>query len=466
MTSPIYIESLHLHNIRTFEDDTDVKFHLENGEIPQWTLILGDNGIGKSTLLQCIAWMKPYLPYKKDEIPDDFIPAPIINDEENEVLEDLIKKSSNEISTGKISANFISGRKLNKTKKGSIENNCNTSIEIKVKGEELLDVKTDLKTEENSIFYNGEEIFLIGYSASRQLGKLNIENKLLYDNIQSFIAEETILFDAEDILHTVNYAYLGEENQNKRKNYKTYLSSLKKMLTSIVPDVNPSDKIIIQPPKLSNKKNSSAKILFKNNLGDIVSFSNTSLGYRSTITWTLDLAWRLFKKYPNSKDPLKEPAIVLIDEIDLHLHPKWQRKIMASLSEQFPNVQFIATAHSPLMVQAALNSNYVVLQQNGNKVYLENNPVTIDGWKIDEILTSDFFGLKSSFGPKYDEILSRREELFKKEKLSKKESKELEEIDKELKKLPIGATPEEVENRKLISDLVEKIRKDNIIIEL
>ena len=78
-----------------------------------------------------------------------------------------------------------------------------------------------------------------------------------------------------------------------------------------------------------------------------------SLGYRTTVGWVIDLAWRLLHRYPDSPDPLREPAVVLIDELDLHLHPRWQVKIIKDLSSLFPATQFIATSHSPLTVQVA-----------------------------------------------------------------------------------------------------------------
>jgi predicted ATP-binding protein involved in virulence len=69
------------------------------------------------------------------------------------------------------------------------------------------------------------------------------------------------------------------------------------------------------------------------------------------IAWTVDLASRLFASYPESQNPLAEPAVVLVDEVDLHLHPKWQRELRSHLTERFPGTQFVVTAHSPLVVQ-------------------------------------------------------------------------------------------------------------------
>ena len=85
-------------------------------------------------------------------------------------------------------------------------------------------------------------------------------------------------------------------------------------------------------------------------------------GYRTMIAWIVDFASRMVERYPDSPDPLAEPAVVLVDEIDLHLHPKWQRDLIGFLTERFPNTQFIATAHSPLIVQAAGDANIALAQ--------------------------------------------------------------------------------------------------------
>jgi transcriptional regulator with XRE-family HTH domain len=129
------------------------------------------------------------------------------------------------------------------------------------------------------------------------------------------------------------------------------------------------------------------------------------LGYKTLIAWMVDLASRMFDRYPDSPNPLAEPAVVLIDEIDLHLHPKWQRTLMSYLSERFPNTQFIATAHSPLVVQAASDANVVLLRREGDHVVIDNNMKDIHGWRVDQILTSDLFGLESARPPQLDPLL-------------------------------------------------------------
>ena len=81
--------------------------------------------------------------------------------------------------------------------------------------------------------------------------------------------------------------------------------------------------------------------------------SHLSDGERGVLALVLDIARRLSQANPSLADPLRDgEAVVLIDEIDLHLHPKWQRTIVEHLTRVFPRCQFIATTHSPQIVAA------------------------------------------------------------------------------------------------------------------
>lgn len=467
-TTRIYIKSLKLRNIRTFGNEVKLNLDKKDGTIPQWTLILGDNGIGKSTLLQCLAWMKPHLPYDSKGI-DQFRPEPILTNEENETLERLVQRSSSaqELKSAEISALFVANKKLNKTNSSKTEIDCETSIKIVLKDGKLNDVIANAKTIHRGVFYV-DEVIMFGYSASRQLGKLNLYDRDMEETIPSFIAEKTKLYDAEEILHDLNYAAL-DSAENEENEARKYIEKIKKMLVSILPDVDKISDIEILPPKLKlpGSQGREANVVITTKYGTKIPFGNMSLGYKTVTSWTIDLAWRLFKKYPDSPNPLTEPAIVLIDEIDLHLHPLWQREIMDNLSKHFKNTQFIGTAHSPLMVQAAIESNYAVLIQHDDGVEILNDPKGIDGWRVDQILTSEMFGLKSSRGIRYENFIGRREELLnKKGRLTKKEKDELKTIADRLSKLPTGESIEEIENRKLISEVALKIKESNKKIEL
>ena len=87
-------------------------------------------------------------------------------------------------------------------------------------------------------------------------------------------------------------------------------------------------------------------------------------GERGILALVLDLARRLSQANPHLADPLQAAAVVLIDELDLHLHPQWQRTIVQKLTTTFPNCQFIATTHSPLIIGEVQPSGLTLLSQD------------------------------------------------------------------------------------------------------
>lgn len=92
-----------------------------------------------------------------------------------------------------------------------------------------------------------------------------------------------------------------------------------------------------------------------------LSLGQLSDGERSFLAMVSDLIRRLILANPQLDNPLLGKGIVLIDELELHLHPKWQREIVENLKMTFPNIQFIATTHSPFIVQTLNNDELIVL---------------------------------------------------------------------------------------------------------
>ena len=78
--------------------------------------------------------------------------------------------------------------------------------------------------------------------------------------------------------------------------------------------------------------------------------AQVSDGYRNLLALVLDFARRLAQANPNWSDPLEAPGILLIDEIELHLHPRWQQTIVPSLRSVFPNTQIVVSTHSPAVL--------------------------------------------------------------------------------------------------------------------
>ena len=96
-------------------------------------------------------------------------------------------------------------------------------------------------------------------------------------------------------------------------------------------------------------------------------------GYRIMIAMIADIAARMAEANPDEassgvKNPLETPGIVFVDEIDLHLHPKWQRTVLRQLTTIFPNVQFVVTTHSPNVVLGSLDFAQVIKLEHGEVI--------------------------------------------------------------------------------------------------
>jgi hypothetical protein len=84
-------------------------------------------------------------------------------------------------------------------------------------------------------------------------------------------------------------------------------------------------------------------------------------GYRALLAVALDLVIRYYLRFWELDDPLAGKALVAIDEVDLNLHPRWQRRVVDQLTALFPGTRFVLTTHSPAIVQAAIDAKNTVL---------------------------------------------------------------------------------------------------------
>ena len=96
----------------------------------------------------------------------------------------------------------------------------------------------------------------------------------------------------------------------------------------------------------------------------VYAISYLSAGYQSILWMVMDLAYRNALLNPKASDPSDIHGIALIDEIDMHLHPRWQWKVIPALEKTFPNVQFIIATHSPIIISSCKCANLVLLQED------------------------------------------------------------------------------------------------------
>jgi predicted ATP-binding protein involved in virulence len=107
-------------------------------------------------------------------------------------------------------------------------------------------------------------------------------------------------------------------------------------------------------------------------------------------------------------------GIVLVDEIDAHLHPRWKMQIVSRLRQAFPRLQFLVTSHDPLCLRGLHAGEVVVMKrdQNGKPFAIADDLPAPDSLRVDQILTSEFFGLNSTVEPDIDEAFDQYYKLL------------------------------------------------------
>ncbi|MBQ2262461.1 MAG: AAA family ATPase [Loktanella sp.] len=150
--------------------------------------------------------------------------------------------------------------------------------------------------------------------------------------------------------------------------------------------------------------------------GRSTSIEALSEGYRSVFTMTVDMLREFSKYFVNLEEA---QGVVLIDEIETHLHPRWKMQVMGSLRRVLPKVQFIATTHDPLCLRGMDDGEVVVLQRSrGREVRQLRDLPSIRGMTAEQLLTSDYFGLASTADPGLELHLLREANDYARRKLT------------------------------------------------
>ena len=438
--SPTYFTNLVIENVRCFNGRHELKLVSADGRPARWTLIVGDNGAGKTTLLQCLARMRPVFNYPPDD-DDDKGPRPkpvepeLAREPNNEILKALTRSGST--AQTYLRASLSVNSPLDQYDNPPSEN-ISTEISITRTGDEITRFENKGEITGLSLADHLVEPLVVGYGAGRHPWVPNTSSLQPIDPIASLFGVAAGLRDAQELLHQLDYSSLKGDLTAKRR-----LSNLKGMLTDIVEDIHDPGSIeVLGPPPGPSDSVHHTGVSVKTPYGR-VPLTHMSLGHWTVFAWTLDIAWWLLDRYPESTSPFEESAIVIVDEIDLHLHPRWQRTIRDRLTQHFPQVQFIATAHSPLMAQSSLDANLAVVQRSGDSAVILNDPVVVRTWRLDQLVTSDLFELGSARPPEIEQCQKRRAELMEKAELSSDERRELATLNRTILELQTESVEDE-----------------------
>lgn len=162
----------------------------------------------------------------------------------------------------------------------------------------------------------------------------------------------------------------------------------------VVLALNDEDELLVEPDFLAVRAG-----------GRVTPIDALSEGYRSVFVMTVDIIRELLSHWDNLE---QAQAVVLIDELETHLHPRWKMQVMTSLRRVLPRVQFIVTTHDPLCLRGMDDGEVVVLQRDetGHIQQLKDLP-SVTGMSAEQLLTSDYFGLASTADPGTELALAR-----------------------------------------------------------
>ena len=182
-------------------------------------------------------------------------------------------------------------------------------------------------------------------------------------------------------------------------------------------------------------------IIFRNGQGHIMvrahkrntPLENMSDGYKALFYVAIDIMRHMLKRWDNLE---YASGIVIIDEIETHLHPRWKMQVVGAFRRAMPGVQFIFTTHDPLCLRGMYDGEVHVLKRDElHSITEEDNLPGFQGLRTEQLLTSEYFGLLSTNDP---ELERRLENITRKEGSTQTEY--IRQIEKELSEITVLGT--------------------------
>ena len=367
----VHIEKIELQNYKCFESlNVEIpKIDFNDGVIgdnlkESWLVFLGENGVGKSSLIKAIAIAlvgQKYLDILKLD------PTQILKHGEKEGYIKVYGAKQNEF------------------------------------------YQVDFTSEKITSSIEEPACFLLGYGSTRLLPK-----GVLVPETGSDYAKCKNLFDYSISMSDTKDWIIGLS----KSEFDEVSNSLKNLLL-----LDDEDEIKINPKSKSLYINYSRS----NNQTDIGELSD---GYKSIFALTIDLIRALSLRNLTFKEA---EAVVLLDEIGAHLHPRWKMEVVKRLRKTFPRIQFIITTHEPLCLRGLKKNEVVVLKRNEEHeiITITDLPNPSD-FRVDQLLTSEYFGLNSTLDFETEEKFKEYYELLAKETKTSEEEERIIKLSQEL----------------------------------
>jgi len=455
----VYLRDFRISGIKCFED-VHLHFSHDGDDYSGWIVLLGGNGMGKSTLLQAIAiaLVGPLGGLRLLPDPDGWVRT-------GKTL-------------GNLSATIIKGRD-DRTERQSSKRTYNPKFAITGREQVMLE----------GILYDQPQLVQLaddrsrnelmkGPYASRKFGWCSFgygpfrrmsggsEKAVRLMNPNNRESRFVTLFREDASLGYITdelpslYRKSIDPNYPDRIVAGEVLETVRKTVDALLPG------------DVRIRRVSTEDVYFRGAGGAEVGMLDLSDGYRSFLAMAIDILYRWGNFYQDPESFIEKDGdslritfegVILIDEVDAHLHPFWQREIGSLLRRTFPRIQFIVTSHSPFVAQAASDGGLVVLRSTGPQGPVEaERPVeSVKGWRVDQILTSPLFGLAATRDEETESLIRAHADLVAKRawgQLGPGEKKQLSKIEMELASR-LTAPGETMEDREREAEMARYVKE-------
>lgn len=414
----MYLTHFDVENIKCFKH-ASLKFPHHQQDFSGWNVILGGNGTGKSTLLQAMAisligpvvgqrlLYNPAGWTRRDYGQGDFRFGIVPGNHDSAVGQPRKKPYA--------AAFAVTGTK-----------------EVEIDGQlydqpQLVQMKEDRTGMSKGPYSANRPGWLCcGYGPFRRLTGMGgtEEYDLVYGpgrgkRFATLFREGAAITNGTEWLISL-YSRSVDPHENEGTRFK--LKDDLELIIRVINDLLPGDVRLLRVDSKS--------VFFRTIGGVEVGVPELSDGYRSFLALAIDLLRHVHDSvtdFAKTVDTDTEAphvtmdGVVLIDEVDAHLHPRWQREIGFRLCQAFPKIQFIVTSHSPFVAQAANDNGLFVLRQAEGHEFIEAlQPMkSVRGWRVDQVLTSRMlFDLDGTRDAETEQLMKEHSELVAKREWS------------------------------------------------
>ena len=371
MENMLYVSSIRLENVRCFNDITLTLS--EPTDTASWTVILGDNATGKSTLLRAIAM----------GLCDEASAAGLMKESD----EGYVRRDTNE---AKITI------WLREHDHGGSEIRITTRVIRESKRSGIFVDRVRQTTSPKSSSFPWHKLFVSGYGAGRSV---------------SGTGDVSTYSPINAVYNMFNYT---EGLQNP----ELVMRRLADRSSSGPVDRKQIFDVLCKATRTTKVNLTSEGIRVDGPWGEGMPLRDLADGYKSAFLWITDLIGWALAFHPKRKSTVGIQGIVIVDELEQHLHARWQRTVVDDLKELFPNVQFVVSTHSPLVassIGAQINNRssdklYVLEATEDGRVEGSQHEF-MQGWNMDQVLASRAFRYQIRGAPSTERMLRAVSEI-------------------------------------------------------